>query len=132
MTIDQYQQALRTGASVDSKSSPFTRRGLLPGNTSGLFINTFLHKRDTPKILMCINGDPSVPPIKFDTMTGMRLRDPANQQDGVVEITNLPNYKMPYMPFLPTAEMWAEQQSLMLEQEKVIEANMTTAAPPKQ
>ncbi len=80
---------------------------------------------------MCINGDPSVPPIKFDTITGMRLRDPATRQDGVLEITNLPNYKMPYMPFLPTAEMWAEQQALMLEQEKVIEANMTTAPPPK-
>lgn len=123
MTIDQYQQAL---ASSGSSSPSLSRRDLL-------------HKRQfsdaapakTPaKILMCINGDPAVAPIKFNTMTGLHIRDASDKQDGVVAITNLPNYQMPWMPFLPTEEMWAEQQTLMLAQEKMIEQNMTTAAPP--
>lgn len=123
LTIDQYQRALA------SPSSPLSRRDLLPAVTSSLLVDV-LHKRDTPKVLMCINGDPALPPIKFNTMTGLRIRDASTQQDGVVSITNLPNYSMPWMPFLPTAEMWAEQQELMAEQERIIETNMTTAPPP--
>ncbi|EST05982.1 hypothetical protein PSEUBRA_005037 [Kalmanozyma brasiliensis GHG001] len=128
LTIDQYQRALA------SSSSPLSRRDMLPVSSSSIFIDTLLHKRDgatsTPKVLMCINGDPALPPIKFNTMTGLRIRDASTQQGGVVSITNLPNYSMPWMPFLPTAEMWAEQQALMLEQESIIENNMTSTPPP--
>ena len=87
-------------------------------------------KKAPTKILMCINGDPAVPPIKFDTVTGLRIRDASDKQDGVVAITNLPRYNTPWMPFLPTAEMWAEQQDLMIAQEDIIEKNTTTGPPP--
>ncbi|CDW96675.1 hypothetical protein [Sporisorium scitamineum] len=146
MTIGQYQQALAASSGTPSSLS---RRDVYQSDTSA-FLNTFMHKRqssDAPapqpaddgdaapkkkpaKVLMCINGDPDVPPIKFDTMTGLRIRDPQAQKDGVVEITNLPNYQMPWMAFLPTVDMWNEQQALMIAQEKVIEINMTTAPPP--
>ncbi|GAC98548.1 hypothetical protein PHSY_006142 [Pseudozyma hubeiensis SY62] len=153
MTIGQYQQALAGGSSSgpSSDSQSLSRRDVLQADSSAFFV----HKRQadssdgapqpssdgnspparkgkTPvaKVLMCINGDPAVPPIKFNTMTGMRLRDASVPKDGVVDITNLPNYKMPWMPFLPTAEMWAEQQELMLAQEQMIETNMTTAPSP--
>jgi len=137
MTIQQYQQAL------SSPSASLTRRELHSSDHDTLF-----HKRQAPslsgdqtdgqappakkvaKVLMCINGDPAVPPVKFNTMTGLRIRDPTAQQDGVVEVTNLPNYQMPWMPFLPTEEMWAEQQTLMLAQEDMIQHNTTTAPPP--
>ncbi|KAJ1019933.1 hypothetical protein NDA16_004214 [Ustilago loliicola] len=138
MTVDQYQQAL-----ASSGSSPnLHRRELYQVDTANIMLNTLLHKRQSPdpspaaaakkpaKVLMCINGDPAVAPIKFNTMTGLRIRDASDKQDGVVAITNLPNYQMPWMPFLPTEEMWAEQQTLMLAQEQMIEQNMTTAAPP--
>ncbi|KAJ9478897.1 hypothetical protein PHBOTO_002405 [Pseudozyma hubeiensis] len=152
MTIDQYQQALAGGgpSGPSSNSQSLTRRDVLQPDSSSFFV----HKRQADpsdgapqpssdgnspsarkgkaavaKVLMCINGDPAVPPIKFNTMTGMRLRDASVPKDGVVAITNLPNYKMPWMPFLPTAEMWAEQQELMLAQEQMIETNMTTAPP---
>lgn len=134
MTIDQYTQALAAGSSGGSAgssaggsaSSPsLTRRDTTPDAT-----DTTPKTKQPAKVLMCINGDPAVPPIKFNTMTGLRIRDAAEQQDGVVEITNLPNYQMPWMPFLPTEEMWAEQQTLMLAQETMIETNMTTAPAP--
>ncbi|SNX82148.1 uncharacterized protein MEPE_00854 [Melanopsichium pennsylvanicum] len=148
MTIAQFQQALASGAPSGGSSSPYVRRrSLFSSDSSSLSTNTFLDKRQAPdsappaldsappadkkpaKIFMCINGDPDVPPIKFNTMTGLKIRDPEAQQDGVVEITNLPNYQMPWMPFLPTAEMWEEQQTLMLAQEEMIETNMTTTPP---
>ncbi|KAJ1031412.1 hypothetical protein NDA13_001805 [Ustilago tritici] len=140
MTIEQYQQAI---ASSGSSPPSLSRRELLQTETANIMVDSLLHKRqpfDTApaapkkqaKVLMCINGDPAVPPIKFNTMTGLRIRDASEKKDGVVAISNLPNYQMPWMPFLPTEEMWAEQQTLMLEQEKMIELNMTTAPPPKQ
>ncbi|TKY85953.1 hypothetical protein EX895_004778 [Sporisorium graminicola] len=154
MTIDQYQQALAAASSGGTPSpAGLSRRDIYQPDTSAVFLNTFKHKRQAAessspggnadegaeaknrkqpaKVLMCINGDPAVPPIKFDTMSGLRIRDPAAQQDGVVEITNLPNYQMPWMAFLPTADMWNEQQQLMIAQEKVIENNMTTGPPPQ-
>lgn len=139
MTIEQYQQAI-----ASTGSSPnLSRRELLQAETANIMVDSLLHKRQSfdtapaapkkqAKVLMCINGDPAVPPIKFNTVTGLRIRDASEKKDGVVAITNLPNYQMPWMPFLPTEEMWAEQQTLMLEQEKIIEQNMTTAPPPKQ
>lgn len=169
MTVDQYEQAIAGGGSPGTAASQQTlsRRDMLQTDTSTLFLNTFIHKRqastsatdgdsdgddsqaapdgadastqhkkpasnaNAPKVLMCINGDPAVPAIKFNTsMTGVRIRDASTQKDGVVDITNLPNYKMPWMPFLPTADMWGEQQNLMLDQEKMIETNMTMAPPP--
>lgn len=101
------------------------------GDGAGLGDGGARKKKQPAKVLMCINGDPAVLPIKFNTMTGLRIRDPQAQQDGVVEITNLPNYQMPWMAFLPTSDMWNEQQELMMAQEKVIETNMTMAPPPK-
>lgn len=154
MTIDQYTQALANSGASPNPSNPYSsspslnRRDLLRPDSSELSLDASLHKRQLPdsppdgtdesttpkkkpaKVLMCINGDPAIPPIKFNTMTGLRIRDASAQQDGVVEITNLPNYQMPWMPFLPTEEMWSEQQTLMLAQEDMIEKNMTTAPPP--
>ncbi|SYW75320.1 uncharacterized protein UBRO2_00555 [Ustilago bromivora] len=140
MTIEQYQQAI---ASSGSSSPSLSRRELLQAKTANIMVDSLLHKRQSfdtapaapkkqAKVLMCINGDSAVPPIKFNTITGLRIRDASEKKDGVVAITNLPNYQMPWMPFLPTEEMWAEQQTLMLAQEKMIEQNMTTAPPPKQ
>ncbi len=59
---------------------------------------------------MCINGDPAVEHIKFNTRTGLRIRDASVQQDGVVSITNLPNYQMPWMPFLPPKKCGANNR----------------------
>lgn len=122
MTLDQYEQAL--SASAGSNNPTLSRRNVVKRQTDGE------PKKEPAKVLMCINGDPLVPPIKFNTMTGLRIREASAQQDGVVQITNLPNYQLLYMPFLPTAEMWDEQQALMLAQEDMIEKNMTKAPPP--
>lgn len=120
MTIQQYEQALAGNPSDPS----------LQKRADGQDATATPAAKQVQKVLMCINGDPAVPPIKFNTMTGLRIRDASAQQDGVIEITNLPNYKMPWMPFLPTEEMWAEQQTLMLAQEDIIQHNTTTAPPP--
>lgn len=80
--------------------------------------------------MVCVNGDLDVAPIKFDTMTGVRIVDTAASTDGVMDITNLPNYKMPWMPFLPTQAMWDEQQILMLAQEHQIQYSTNTGPPP--
>ncbi|SPC65743.1 uncharacterized protein UHOD_12209 [Ustilago sp. UG-2017b] len=140
MTIEEYQQAI---ASAGSSSPSLSRRELFQAKTANIMVDSLLHKRQSfdtapaapkkqAKVLMCINGDSAVPPIKFNTITGLRIRDASEKKDSVVAITNLPNYQMPWMPFLPTEEMWAEQQTLMLAQEEMIEQNMTTAPPPKQ
>ncbi|ETS62639.1 hypothetical protein PaG_03283 [Moesziomyces aphidis] len=141
MTIDQYQQAIAgagAGAGAVAGAGGLQRRDLYSYDMGSLLIDNVLHKRQDAtepakapaKVLMCINGDPDVPAIKFNTMTELRIRDASAQQDGVMQVTNLPNYQTPWMPFLPTADMWAEQQTLMIEQEKIIETNMTTAPPP--
>ncbi|PWZ00954.1 hypothetical protein BCV70DRAFT_199319 [Testicularia cyperi] len=102
------------------------RQGGVGGGTASAPAATTL-----PKVLVCVSGDPDQPPIKFETMNGLRIQDPALLPDKkTVDITNLPNYQMPWMPFLPTEEMWNEQQILMLAQEDQIQHRTTTAPAP--
>lgn len=108
-------------------------RRQVPGSSSDSSTQTQQAGSAAPpaQIMVCVNGDTDVAPIKFDVMTGVRIIDhTVSTSDKTPDISNLPNYKRPWMPFLPTQSMWEEQQILMLAQEHQIQYSTDVGPPP--
>lgn len=74
-----------------------------------------------PKRTICISGDPAMPVLQIDPKSNLRLRYLKTDTDEVPPLANLPNPNLPWMPFLPTKDMWNEQQQLMVDQQKALD-----------